>query len=370
MEFNQNTEPAAQVLTANDWNISLASRRLRNGELVVFPTETVYGLGGNALNETAIQKIFQAKGRPLINPLIVHVASIKMALTLLEINAPQQQIFNCLAAACWPGPLTIVARAASHLSKSLTAGGDYIGVRYPDHPVAIKLVAQADVPVAGPSANQSGHVSPTCVDHVLADLGRVNLTILDGGVCQVGIESTVLKMDDHGELFILRRGVVTVHLIEEILQRSGYSRTVKIVDSHTASITVAQQAPGQLLTHYAPRISAYILREKPHEYDAKRTSFNLDACIIIDFGGEKINLAPHALAYMDLSASGQSCEAAANLFKLLRLAEETPGVFAIMLPNLGDLNDEILRGLFDRLYRSASGNFAWIDENNSIFVCQ
>jgi tRNA threonylcarbamoyl adenosine modification protein (Sua5/YciO/YrdC/YwlC family) len=358
----------AQLLMPTDENIYQAAKKLRNGELVAFPTETVYGLGGNALNENAIQKIFLAKGRPLTNPLIVHVASMEMVMPILELNSSQQKLFKCLANNFWPGPLTIVAKAAPHMSRLLTADGSYVGVRYPNHKITLDLISHANVPVAGPSANRSGHVSPTCSEHVLTDLGHVDLTILDGGQCQVGIESTVVKIDESCELFMLRRGIITSNMIEEALKRDGHSKKVNIVDAHTTSMAFKQQAPGQLLTHYAPKISAYILRTNKDEHYTEKADFTINKCVVIDLGGAKVELAPHAAFYTDLSISGKALEAATNLFRLLRLAEEMPGVDAVILPDLAQINDDVLRGVFDRIYRSASGRYTWIDKNNDIFL--
>lgn len=359
---------AAQVLMPSDDNFHFAAKRLQQGKLVAFPTETVYGLGANALNENAVKNIFTAKGRPLTNPLIVHVASLEMANTLLQVDEEQQLLFSYLAACFWPGPLTIVAKAAAHIPKLLMAGGEYIGIRYPKHPIAIELISRANLPLAGPSANRSSHVSPTCAKHVMDDLGHTDLTILDGGECQVGIESTVVKINHDGHLYMLRRGAITPKMIEDVLEKSPCrQRVIRITDSHINS-DVALQAPGQLLTHYAPTLPAYILSKQYFENKpcVTASSFSLAGCAVIDFCDTWSKLANHTASYIDLSKTGNAHEAAAKLFTVLRSIEKMPDITAILLPDLSHTNDDDLRTIFDRIYRAASGQFIYINRDHAL----
>ena len=165
---------------------------IRNGKVVAFPTETVYGLGAMALSETACEKIFKMKNRPLTNPLIVHVHNLKSALVLID--SEDKSIFTLLGKAYWPGPLTIVAKAqASILPPIVTANSGFVGVRVPNHKVALDFLYECDVPVAAPSANQFGHISPSKPEHVLDEFSQ-DVPVIDGGPCDVGIESTVVKI--------------------------------------------------------------------------------------------------------------------------------------------------------------------------------
>ena len=212
------THKGAVVLAPNVPGMTRAARLLVEGSIVAFPTETVYGLGANALLPTAVTRIFEAKGRPLTDPLIVHVHSAEAALKCVEFSggetSPSLAIFNRLAQCFWPGGLTLVAPAATGVGNShiipplITAGTNWVGVRCPSHPLSLKLLALANVPIAAPSANKFGHVSPTSSLHVLNDLGKESIYVLDGEdkkeafivpTCQFGIESTVVKISDGGD---------------------------------------------------------------------------------------------------------------------------------------------------------------------------
>ncbi|MFN8399808.1 MAG: L-threonylcarbamoyladenylate synthase [Anaerolineales bacterium] len=214
---------------------------LRRG-LVAFPTETVYGLGANALDEEAVAKIFHAKGRPSNDPLIVHVATLDdVKLVAKEIPL----IVEKLAAAFWPGPLTLVLPKQPHVPASVTAGLDSVAVRIPSHPVALALIRASGVPIAAPSANRFGHTSPTTAHHVMDDLnGRIDM-ILDGGATSVGVESTVLDVTREPAM-ILRPGGVAHEAIEKVIG------TVELRNNRPNSADEAQVSPGLLGKHYTP----------------------------------------------------------------------------------------------------------------------
>ncbi|MDP1569045.1 MAG: L-threonylcarbamoyladenylate synthase [Vicinamibacterales bacterium] len=222
--------------------VAEAAAVLRAGGLVVFPTETVYGLGASALDAAAIAGIFRAKERPSTDPLIVHVASLaEVSDVAREIPA----VAAVLAARFWPGPLTLILPKREEVPASVTAGLDSVGVRVPAHPVALALLRAAGVPVAAPSANRFSRPSPTRAAHVLEDLeGRVDL-VLDAGATDIGVESTVLDLTVDPPL-VRRPGGVSLEALREVLPE------VAIVD-RVADAAVAQEAPGQLLRHYAPR---------------------------------------------------------------------------------------------------------------------
>ena len=224
--------------------IENAAELLRAGRLVAFPTETVYGLGANALDESAVRRIFEAKGRPLSSPLIVHVASIDMARDLAGEWPDQAEI---LARRFWPGPLTIVVPKRSHVPGLVTAGLPSVGLRIPAHPVAQALLEAARIPVAAPSANRFTELSPTTAEHVRQSLGSAVDLILDGGPCTVGIESTVISLAGRHPK-ILRPGMVTRTQIEEAIG--------------PVEIGSGAESPGQHPRHYSPR-TPVILGETP-----------------------------------------------------------------------------------------------------------
>ncbi|MDR1070211.1 MAG: threonylcarbamoyl-AMP synthase [Gracilibacteraceae bacterium] len=221
--------------------IQTAAALLRDGGLVAFPTETVYGLGANALDAAACRRIFAAKGRPADNPLIVHIADMAQAETVCAAWPPEARL---LAAKFWPGPLTLVLPRRRAVPPEVTGGLDTVGVRMPAHPLALALIRAAALPLAAPSANLSGKPSPTAAAHVWQDLrGRVPL-ILDGGPCPIGLESTVLDLTADGPV-ILRPGAVTA---EDLAAALG--RTVRTAGESAAG--AGPKAPGMKYRHYAP----------------------------------------------------------------------------------------------------------------------
>ncbi|HET7910897.1 MAG TPA: L-threonylcarbamoyladenylate synthase, partial [Pseudolabrys sp.] len=233
-------EPGTRVLAADDKAIEAAARCLAAGGLVAFPTETVYGLGADAGNGEAVARLYAAKGRPAFNPLIAHVAGIDSARAAGVFTDAAEK----LAAAFWPGPLTLVLtkRPDCHIADLALAGLDTVAVRVPAHPVARALLAAFGGPIVAPSANRSGHVSPTSAAHVLVDLrGRIDL-IVDAGPCKVGVESTIISCA--GEPGLLRPGGLPREGIERIL--GGPLTAASIAEE-------APPAPGMLASHYAPK---------------------------------------------------------------------------------------------------------------------
>lgn len=228
--------------------VQKAAAILRNGGLVAFPTETVYGLGANALDPQAVAKIFGAKGRPSDNPLIIHISNIEQVLDLAEdITVPAQRVME----AFWPGPLTVVLTKRPEISNETTAGLNTIAVRMPNNAIALKLIETAGVPVAAPSANTSGKPSPTTARHVLDDLqGKIDL-ILDGGACNVGLESTVLDLTVEPPV-ILRPGSITREDIEGVL---GHVE----IDPFEENGLDVPKAPGMKYKHYAPKAEVVVV---------------------------------------------------------------------------------------------------------------
>jgi L-threonylcarbamoyladenylate synthase len=212
-------------------SIKEAAERIRAGELVAFPTETVYGLGANALDAAAVAKIYELKGRPETSPLIVHAASIEMARALVTEWPPEAEQ---LAQKYWPGPLTLVLPKAPSIPDIVTAGLWTVGVRVPSHPMALELIREAGVPIAAPSANHFASLSPTTAEHVREAFGD-SVPVLDGGPCQVGIESTVVSLAG-GKITLLRPGMITLPDIEQ-----------------AATPSAAHPSPGMHARHYSPR---------------------------------------------------------------------------------------------------------------------
>mmetsp|Transcript_10424 Transcript_10424/g.18874 ORF Transcript_10424/g.18874 Transcript_10424/m.18874 type:complete len:529 (-) Transcript_10424:83-1669(-) len=350
----------AKLLPPTLAGVSEAAARLREGKLLAFPTETVYGLGANALMESSVLEIFKVKGRPLTDPLIIHVPTAAAALECLSFPNPVdpscpsegRAMFDRLSEVFWPGALTIVALAKPHIPLKVSAGTGFVGLRCPSHPLALRVLEAAGVPVAAPSANRFGHVSPTRASHVLNDLGDSDIAIMNGEdkreifavpACEFGIESTVVKINESGrELVVLRRGAITKTQLEEaVAKKSGKMRgakeeavfeairswTVTIVNTHDemkraetkeldsnssrkrrkvdpaaaqdppASTAAGHVAPGQLLTHYAPDgMECYLVRPSGLNLDADslddvNTNQRLDSVTALQTGAVVIDFA-------------------------------------------------------------------------------
>ncbi len=368
--MNKNLEMnVAKILKASEAkSLEDCSLSLKSGYLVSFPTETVYGLGAHAFDEKALEQIFFAKGRPKSDPLIVHISELAQAESLTEMSAFQRQCFDALGKAFWPGPLTIIVKAAQKVPKIVTAGGDAIAIRIPAGKIALRLLKLANIPVAAPSANKFGHVSPTKAKHVFDDLGHVpDLTILENDQdCDIGIESTVIKITNENEIHLLRPGFISTLQISKVLEENNISCEIKkirkVVREHDL-LTKHLDAPGQLLTHYAPEIETFILISQNnliHENIQKFSSSMLNKTVLIDFNKKNIVFSNKVLKYFDLSENGDTIEASKNLFNLLRESEVFPNAEYILLPDFSKENSEELLAIFDRIYRAASGKFVRI----------
>jgi L-threonylcarbamoyladenylate synthase len=318
-----------RVVPATPEAIADAARFLRQGGLVAFPTETVYGLGADATNDLAVAAVFSTKGRPTFNPLIMHVPGLAVAERFGRFDARAK----ALVQAFWPGPLTLVVPRAADcpVSHLATAGLQSIALRCPAHPVALQLIADARAPIAAPSANRSGHVSPTTAAHVEADLGPLLDVILDGGPCEVGLESTIV--DATGDVVtILRPGAVTAADLEAVI---GVPVRQDIEAKRAAD---KPSAPGQLESHYAPRAAVRMNANAPRIGEA-----------LLSFGPIGPTHGPHR----SLSTRGDLLEAAANLFAALRdLDALGVGSIAVMpIPDVGlglAINDRLRRAAAPR----------------------
>jgi L-threonylcarbamoyladenylate synthase len=305
-----------------------AAALLRAGRLVAFPTETVYGLGADATSDVAVAAIFEAKGRPRFNPLIVHMANADSLERFVTFDARARR----LAQLFWPGPLTLVLprRADCRVSLLCSAGLDSLAVRVPRHPLAQALLAATARPVAGPSANRSGRVSPTTAEHVRAELeGRVSY-ILDGGPCRVGVESTVLDLTREPAV-LLRPGGVAREAIEAVI---GPIETL----SAAADSGEALPGPGMLASHYAPDRPVRLNAATPRPGEA-----------FLAFGKPPPGIVPDG----QLSESGDAVEAASRLFAALRLLDRADfaGIAVMPVPETGlgvAINDRLRRAAAPR----------------------
>ena len=311
--------------------IDVAARLLQAGELVGIPTETVYGLAGNALNEAAVAKIFAVKNRPTFDPLIVHTSSTAL-LEKLVLEIPVKA--RLLAAAFMPGPLTLLLPKKDLIPDLVTAGSPLVAVRIPKHPMALALLQKLDFPIAAPSANPFGYISPTTAQHVAQQLGSKIPYILDGGACTVGLESTIVGFEND-EAILFRKGGIPVEAIEKIIGKVS-------VRAHSSS---QPQAPGMLQSHYAPRVPL-ILGDIAH--------------LIAQHKGKKIGILSfqkdYSSAYpaVTLSPDGNFEEAARRLFAGMRYLDSLPLEFILaeLVPeeSLGSaINDRLRRAAVTQL---------------------
>jgi len=307
-------------------SIAEAKDYLKKGGIVAIPTETVYGLAGNALNEDAILSIFKAKNRPHFDPLIVHVSSMD------EVNkyAYLPQKLEPLAKAIWPGPLTLLLKKKSIIPDLVTAGSDLVAMRIPKHPTSLQLLSLLDFPLVAPSANPFGYVSPTNPSHVAKNLPSVDY-ILDGGTCQLGIESTIVGLINN-QIFLYRLGATSIEQIEQICKEK-----VQVQIQNNSN----PKAPGMLDKHYSPSCQLSIYSEM------KNTKEAIDASIIW-FGD---NPPKGFKKVYQLSKSQSLEEAAKNLFSTLRLLDEHETKKAIikLVPDQG-----IGRAINDRIKRACT----------------
>ena len=429
------TTRVARLAECDEVGIGDSAAVLKAGGLVAFPTETVYGLGANALNDLSVKAIFAAKKRPSTDPLIVHILSKADIYSLYDfeglVSDPKvgiskaQLLCEFLADTFWPGPLTIIFKAKKTVPLSVTAGSGFVGLRSPRHPIARLLLKASGLPIAAPSANRFGHVSPTSAEHVMQDLGGEVITVLKddiplSGGCAVGIESTVCRVSREGDIVsILRCGAVTSEDISAALlslKGSQLSDVVVVIENEKALIKKENSpsdgghgcsvissahesngtesadefhadpavAPGQMIKHYAPDIPTYIvtaavrsssstssiLRLRDSQDISSTCNININQAFVIDFGGQLQHMKEKSSCYYDLSPEGRAEEACHRIFEVLRLAEDPElaipkgterkeGVNVVLLPDLRveAEKNEMIRALWERLHRAASGTF-------------
>ncbi len=351
-------------MTARIWpptpaNLRHATARLRDGQVIGIPTETVYGLAGNALDPTALARIFAAKQRPTFDPLIVHVC-----LDLSRPRLPQLVALQLVDATLlsdlaiirienlllhyWPGPLTLVLPKSPRVPDLATAGLSTVAVRMPAHDVALKLLSECGFPLAAPSANRFGHISPTCAADVVAELGEQIEGVLDGGPCEIGVESTVLAVDPTGRVHLLRPGGTPLDVIETLLQ-------IKISPTATAPNDILPQSPGQLTNHYAPHKPMILLPDLIENLTVDRLKSLLPERQGLGLlrlqPGPTWPLSDTLIAEEVLAAAGDFPRAAQRLFACLRALDASHAQLLVAEPCLAI--DGLGYAIGDRLRRAA-----------------
>lgn len=392
----------AKILDVNESNINYCAKKLKEGKLVSFSTETVYGLGANCFDKEAVLNIFKFKGRPLSDPLILHVYSIDQIYPLVEIDNNTKELLEDIAAIFWPGPLTVILKAnKSKISNYITADTDYVSFRIPNHKDALELLRKVDFPIAAPSANKFCHVSPVSAYHVYDDFKEYDIKILNSGYCEFSMESSVIKpLLNEKVILIYRKGALTeldfkkffnsydlkyidfkveyfnktrdintdnsfVHEKDVLIDRINLIKGPTIFKDENIGLeeddtTSSKEAPGQFNKHYSPLISTYIC--KFNKMTSKLSNNKLIKCIdltsevaknavIIDYNKsiinyidtikkEKLVIDYKPLEYYDLSPNNISFDAQKNLYKYLREAEKVKNAQLILVPDFENILDK------------------------------
>ncbi len=359
-----------EIVEPNTRGVALAASLLRSGELVAIPTETVYGLAGNALDEGAVARIFAAKERPTFDPLIVHVADFEAQalgpggiVDEARLDAASRALVQRLAEAFWPGPLTLVLPRSTRVSDLVTSGLDTVGVRVPAHPVARAVLEASGVPLAAPSANRFGRISPTRASHVVDELGDRIPMVLDGGASPVGVESTVVRVEGGGGLTLLRPGGVPAEAIEAVAGR-------EMTRGSATPGPAGAPAPGMLESHYAPGRPLLLLPRPLGELDQRSLAPVLAQVpegarlgVLLQGGsGDALREAERRLASLtggpvrawSLSASGDPAEGARALFTTLRELDAEVGEDGVLLAEPAEGDTGLRHAINDRLRRAAA----------------
>ena len=327
-----------RLVTAETKNLASAAEIINNGGLVAFPTETVYGLGADGLNENAVKKIYEAKGRPSDNPLILHIQDISEVKPLvLEINSTAKKLMDTF----WPGPMTLVFKKSAIVPPVISGGLDTVAIRLPENKVARELIRLSKTPIAAPSANTSGKPSPTKASHVFEDLnGRIDM-IIDGGSCDIGLESTVIDVTTLSPV-ILRPGGVTFEDIYKLFPDVSYDKHLTL---DTITDTVKPRSPGMKYKHYAPEGELFILEgdiEKVRKYILENSDENT---AVFTFDGIDFDL-PY------VRSLGTSISGSKLFFDLLRECDSNgiTKIFALMPDKKG-----VGFALYNRMFKAAGG---------------
>ena len=380
-ELIKNKNILSRLYEPTEENIKQCAEYIKKGGIVGMPTETVYGLAANAFNVEACYKIFEYKGRPLTDPLIVHVSSIEMAKKIIIMNQEIEPIFNLLIKNFWPGPLTIVLKANLNLlSNKILAGNDTVGIRFPVNPIANKLIEYSGVPIAAPSANKFCHVSPVNPYHVFEDFKEFPIKILNGGVSQFCMESTVMKICyEEKKLLIFRLGAVSPDDLKRVLDTDEkfknyriecLAKKIKVTNEELKkikeqkttdkSLTINQDAPGQFLKHYSPKLETYLYSGDDIKEYLEEIEIN-DKMVFIDYKEimKKKFLGKHGIKeinFLELSKDGNANTVMLNFYNYLHEAEKLEGMKYIIIIDLEKYMDDNSHKLtlLDRMWKAAS----------------
>ncbi len=339
-----------RILLPDEQGIAEAGKILRNGGLVAIPTETVYGLAANALDGAAVKKIFEAKGRPQDNPLIVHISALEQIDALIE---KRTERMNRLAKAFWPGPLTVINKKSALVPDEVTCGMDTVAVRFPSDPTAQAIITAAGVPLAAPSANLSGHPSPTTFEHCLHDLdGKVD-ALVKGGECKFGVESTVVTIA--GEVpRLLRPGAVTAEQLREVLGELEIDRAVtEKIDPHAKVAS-----PGMKYKHYAPRAHVLMLTGSAAAFRAYLQTCRTEGAAALCFDEDN---PPAGFRVYRWGKKADHLTQAHLLFEILRQTDED-GVQAVYAHTPD--RDGVGLAVYNRLIRAAGFEVVNLDEDH------
>ena len=380
-ELIKNPNILSRLYDPTEENILKCAEYIKNGGIVGMPTETVYGLAANAFNVEACYKIFEYKGRPLTDPLIVHVSSIEMAKKIIIINQEIEELFNLLIKNFWPGPLTIVLKANLNLlSTKILAGNNTVGIRFPVNKIANKLIEYSGVPIAAPSANKFSHISPVNPFHVFEDFKEFPVKILNGGTSKFCMESTVMKICyEEQKLLIFRLGAVSPDDLKKVLDTDDKFKNYKIEclakkikisneelkkikeeKAQDNNLTVNQDAPGQFLKHYSPKLETYLysgddIKDYLEEIELNNNMVFIDYKEIMKskFIGKK---GIKENNFLELSKEGDATKVMQNFYNYLHLAEKMEGMQYIIIIDLEKyMNDNSHKlTLLDRMWKAAS----------------
>ena len=388
-ELIKNPNILSRLYDPTEENIHKCAEYIKNGGIVGMPTETVYGLAANAFNVEACYKIFEYKGRPLTDPLIVHVSSIEMAKKIIIINQEIEELFNLLIKNFWPGPLTIVLKANLNLlSTKILAGNNTVGIRFPVNKIANKLIEYSGVPIAAPSANKFSHISPVNPFHVFEDFKEFPVKILNGGTSKFCMESTVMKICyEEQKLLIFRLGAVSPDDLKKVLDTDDKFKNYKIEclakkikisneelkkikeeKAQDNNLTVNQDAPGQFLKHYSPKLETYLYSGDDIKEYLEELKLN-DKIVFIDYKEIMKNkfMGKKGIKennFLELSKEGDATKVMQNFYNYLHLAEKMEGMQYIIIIDLEKyMNDNSHKlTLLDRMWKAASFKKAKIIE--------
>jgi len=339
--------------------IARAAQVVRDGGLVAFPTETVYGLGCNAFDERAVRRVFAAKRRPLDNPLIVHVSRDRPMLELTD--GWSRQVVDDLARAFWPGPLTIVVPGGDEFAPSVRGGRSTVAIRCPDHPIALALLDAAGVPIAAPSANSFGYISPTSAVHVAEDLGDLCDLILDAGRTRLGLESTVIEVQER-KLTVLRHGAVPLERL-----RGSVAASVSVGDG-ALNAPGPRRSPGLHRRHYSPRVESVAVAPGLDLSQLPPEGSPLDETIRYVGYDDRPCMVPAAWSRLSLGSILDLEIVAHDLYENLRRYDPSDQRGLLMLELSGEPG--LGRAIDDRLTRAASGTILTSEDEVRLFVAQ